>query len=98
MVYSTHVHGSPCDAAIGDKLCSTIGYEFLHNERAAATTDRGDVSRAGTQKSATQAAPLPASSRAQHGPPCDGGRQHRHPGLTPSGFQKGCSEQGERPG
>lgn len=32
LVYPTHVHGSPCGAAIGDKLCSTIGYEFLHNE------------------------------------------------------------------
>ncbi|TWO70077.1 MBL fold metallo-hydrolase [Caenimonas sedimenti] len=32
LVYPTHVHGSPCGAAIGDKLLSTIGYEFLHNE------------------------------------------------------------------
>lgn len=32
LVYPTHVHGSPCGAAIGDKLCSSIGYEFLHNE------------------------------------------------------------------
>lgn len=32
LVYPTHVHGSPCGASIGDKLCSTIGYEFLHNE------------------------------------------------------------------
>jgi hydroxyacylglutathione hydrolase len=31
LVYPTHVHGSPCGAAIGDKLCSTIGYEFSHN-------------------------------------------------------------------
>ena len=32
LVYPTHVHGSPCGAAIGDKLCSSIGYEFQHNE------------------------------------------------------------------
>lgn len=32
LVYPTHVHGSPCGASIGDKLCSTIGYEFLHND------------------------------------------------------------------
>ena len=32
LVYPTHVHGSPCGASIGDKLCSTIGYEFLHSE------------------------------------------------------------------
>lgn len=32
LLYPTHVHGSPCGAAIGDKLCSTIGYEFSHNE------------------------------------------------------------------
>ena len=31
LLYPTHVHGSPCGAAIGDKLCSTIGYEFGHN-------------------------------------------------------------------
>jgi hydroxyacylglutathione hydrolase len=31
LVYPTHVHGSPCGAAIGDKLCSSIGYERLHN-------------------------------------------------------------------
>lgn len=31
LVYPTHVHGSPCGAAIGDKLCSTVGYERLHN-------------------------------------------------------------------
>ena len=32
LVYPTHVHGSPCGAAIGDRLCSTIGYERAHNE------------------------------------------------------------------
>jgi hydroxyacylglutathione hydrolase len=32
LVYPTHVHGSPCGAAIGDKLLSTIGYELQHNE------------------------------------------------------------------
>ena len=32
LLYSTHVHGSQCGAANGEKLCSTIGYEFLHNE------------------------------------------------------------------
>jgi hydroxyacylglutathione hydrolase len=32
LLYPTHVHGSPCGAAIGDKLCSTIGYEFGHND------------------------------------------------------------------
>ena len=32
LVDPTHVHGSPCGAAIGDKLCSTVGYEFQHNE------------------------------------------------------------------
>jgi hydroxyacylglutathione hydrolase len=32
LLYPTHVHGSPCGAAIGDKLCSTIGYEFEHND------------------------------------------------------------------
>jgi hydroxyacylglutathione hydrolase len=31
MVYPTHVHGSPCGAAIGDKTCTTIGYERRHN-------------------------------------------------------------------
>jgi hydroxyacylglutathione hydrolase len=32
LLYPTHVHGSPCGAAIGDKLCSTIGYEFEHSD------------------------------------------------------------------
>jgi hydroxyacylglutathione hydrolase len=31
MVYPTHVHGSPCGAAIGDKIATTIGYERRHN-------------------------------------------------------------------
>lgn len=30
-VYPTHVHGSPCGAAIGDKTSTTIGYEGRHN-------------------------------------------------------------------
>ncbi len=30
-VYPTHVHGSPCGAAIGDKTSTTIGYERHHN-------------------------------------------------------------------
>ena len=30
-VYPTHVHGSPCGAAIGDKVSTTIGYERGHN-------------------------------------------------------------------
>lgn len=30
-VYPTHVHGSPCGAAIGDKTSTTIGYERAHN-------------------------------------------------------------------
>lgn len=30
-VYPTHVHGSPCGAAIGDKISTTIGYERAHN-------------------------------------------------------------------
>lgn len=30
-VYPTHVHGSPCGAAIGDKVSTTIGYEKAHN-------------------------------------------------------------------
>lgn len=30
-VYPTHVHGSPCGAAIGDRTSSTIGYERRHN-------------------------------------------------------------------
>lgn len=32
LLYPTHVHGSPCGAAIGDKPCSTIGYERRHND------------------------------------------------------------------
>lgn len=32
LVYPTHVHGSPCGAAIGDKPCSSIGYELQHND------------------------------------------------------------------
>ena len=31
LVYPTHVHGSPCGAAIGDRLVTTIGYERHHN-------------------------------------------------------------------
>jgi hydroxyacylglutathione hydrolase len=31
LVYPTHVHGSACGAAIGDKTCTTIGYERRHN-------------------------------------------------------------------
>jgi hydroxyacylglutathione hydrolase len=31
IVYPTHVHGSPCGAAIGDKVATTIGYERRHN-------------------------------------------------------------------
>lgn len=31
VVYPTHVHGSPCGAAIGDKPFTTIGYEKKHN-------------------------------------------------------------------
>jgi hydroxyacylglutathione hydrolase len=30
-VYPTHVHGSPCGAAIGDRTSTTIGYERRHN-------------------------------------------------------------------
>lgn len=30
-VYPTHVHGSPCGAAIGDRTSSSIGYERRHN-------------------------------------------------------------------
>lgn len=30
-VYPTHVHGSPCGAAIGDKVSTTVGYERRHN-------------------------------------------------------------------
>lgn len=30
-IYPTHVHGSPCGAAIGDKVSSTIGFERHHN-------------------------------------------------------------------
>jgi hydroxyacylglutathione hydrolase len=30
-VWPTHVHGSPCGAAIGDKTSTTIGYERLRN-------------------------------------------------------------------
>lgn len=32
LVYPTHVHGSPCGAAIGDRLNSAIGHERRHNE------------------------------------------------------------------
>lgn len=32
LVYPTHVHGSPCGAAIGDRPSSSIGYERAHNE------------------------------------------------------------------
>lgn len=31
IVYPTHVHGSPCGAAIGDRTSTTIGYERRHN-------------------------------------------------------------------
>lgn len=31
LVYPTHVHGSLCGAAIGDKVCTTIGHERRHN-------------------------------------------------------------------
>ncbi len=31
LLYPTHVHGSPCGAAIGDRVASTIGYEKAHN-------------------------------------------------------------------
>ncbi|HRO61287.1 MAG TPA: MBL fold metallo-hydrolase [Burkholderiaceae bacterium] len=30
-VWPTHVHGSPCGAAIGDRTSTTIGYERRHN-------------------------------------------------------------------
>jgi hydroxyacylglutathione hydrolase len=30
-VYPTHVHGSPCGAAIGDRTSTTIGHERRHN-------------------------------------------------------------------
>jgi hydroxyacylglutathione hydrolase len=30
-IYPTHVHGSPCGAAIGDRTSTTIGYERRHN-------------------------------------------------------------------
>ena len=31
VVYPTHVHGSPCGAAIGERLRTTIGHERRHN-------------------------------------------------------------------
>lgn len=31
LVYPTHVHGSPCGAAIGDRVATTVGYERRHN-------------------------------------------------------------------
>lgn len=31
IIYPTHAHGSPCGAAIGDRLSSTIGYERRFN-------------------------------------------------------------------
>jgi hydroxyacylglutathione hydrolase len=31
IVYPTHVHGSPCGAAIGDRMCTTVGHERRHN-------------------------------------------------------------------
>lgn len=31
LVYPTHVHGSPCGAAIGDRLVTSIGHEKRHN-------------------------------------------------------------------
>lgn len=31
LVFPTHVHGSPCGAAIGDKISTSIGYERRHN-------------------------------------------------------------------
>jgi hydroxyacylglutathione hydrolase len=30
-VYPTHVHGSPCGAAIGERTSTTVGYERRHN-------------------------------------------------------------------
>lgn len=32
LVYPTHVHGSPCGAAIGDRVVTSIAYEKAHNE------------------------------------------------------------------
>lgn len=32
LVYPTHVHGSPCGAAIGDRVVTTIAYEKAHND------------------------------------------------------------------
>lgn len=32
LVYPTHVHGSPCGAAIGDEPCTSIGREKAHNK------------------------------------------------------------------
>jgi hydroxyacylglutathione hydrolase len=31
ILHPTHAHGSPCGAAIGDRLSSTVGYERRHN-------------------------------------------------------------------
>lgn len=31
LVYPTHVHGSPCGAAIGDRVVTSVGYERRHN-------------------------------------------------------------------
>jgi hydroxyacylglutathione hydrolase len=31
IIHPTHAHGSPCGAAIGDRLSSTVGYERKHN-------------------------------------------------------------------
>ena len=46
LVYPTHVHGSPCGAAIGDRLVTTIGYERLHNPMLAPPNETAFASRA----------------------------------------------------
>ena len=46
LVYPTHVHGSPCGAAIGDRLVTTIGYERLHNPMLALTDEAAFASKA----------------------------------------------------
>lgn len=91
LVYPTHVHGSPCGAAIGDKLCSTIGYEFQHNELLRQPTE-AKFRELALRNLPPKPRYYPRLKELNTGPPATAAASIVIPALAPADFKKALAD------
>lgn len=91
LVYPTHVHGSPCGAAIGDKLCSTVGYERLHNQLLRQQTS-ADFREAALSNLPPKPSYYPRLKERNTNSPASSGAAAVVPALPPSEFKKAIAD------